>query len=127
MSCVVKINEPLEAGDFTSGKNSDGGKWEMIVVKDTGKGKRDICIFPTNVPSGVTKGGLFKLSSIEAVKWGARQDREGKWREKVTVNATVQSAASAQKPDRYISNEDSATAYSGLMQEITVDDDELPW
>lgn len=129
MSCIIKINEPLEASFVRSGKREQSGdKWEMIVVKDIGRSGRDIVIFVDNAPCGVKEGGLFKVSAIKSVKWGAQKDREGKWRDKVTINAVIGEVASVKNhPDRFVPQGDTGDIYSGMMQEITTDDDELPW
>ena len=128
MSTIIKLNEPLEAGYVRGGTKTNGEKWEMIVVKDQSKAGRDIVIFVDNAPCGVQEGGMFKIGSITSVKWGAQKDREGKWRDKVSCNAVIASVASATKhTDRFIPQGDTTDIYNGVMQEITTDDDELPW
>lgn len=129
MSCIIKINEPLTAGFVRTGKKeTTGDKWEMIVVKDISNSGRDIVIFVENAPSGVKEGELFKVSAITSVKWGAQKDRNEKWRDKVTINAVIGEVASVKNhPDRFVPQGSTGDIYSGMMQEITTDDGELPW
>lgn len=115
MATLVKVGEVLTAGFAKTGERKDGsGSWEMIVVKDSGKGKRDITIWVTNAPSGVVKDGTFTVESIESVKWGARKDNNDSWRDDVSINATVKANAIP----------DAASIFSDLDGD---DDGELPF
>lgn len=78
--------------------SSARGNWELIVAREEGKAKKEITIWVTNVGSGVTEGGQFRIKSIESVKYSARKDNNGAWRDDVSIGATVEAVGFDQSP-----------------------------
>lgn len=58
---------------------SDKGRWEVIMVRESGPSKQEMTIFPANLPSGVSEGAKFKVKDILSVTRKKRKDAEGKW------------------------------------------------
>lgn len=85
----LKIGETYEAHRVRSGSN-DRGLWELISVRDAGKSRKAITIWPDNKPSGVKEGGKFRVKVITSVKNSARQDPKGGWRDDVSITAEVE-------------------------------------
>lgn len=129
MATEIKKGEVLTANLVKSGKNADGDAWELIIVKDTGKGKRDISIFADNAPSGVETGGSFVVDDIRLVKYGARKDKNGYWHDFVSVNATVRqiSAAPDIGEDPFYPAAAPVDIYADIKEGMMDDDGELPW
>lgn len=127
MASNVAVGVPLKVAEVKRGTASDGHEWEMLLIKDETKGKRDMSIFVENRPSGATKGGTVIVETITSVKYGARKDSKGYYHDAVAVNAVIRSAASKSKPDRELPAGPSEDLYSGIMEDIIDDDGELPW
>jgi hypothetical protein len=77
---MVKIvdGERYTAARFRSGE-SERGPWEVITVKEEGRAKQEITIFPTNIPTGVTEGGSFAIYKITSVARKKKKDSAGNW------------------------------------------------
>jgi hypothetical protein len=85
----LELNTGYTAMRVRNGESSRG-PWELIVVKEEGKGKKEITIWTTNSPSGVTEGNMFTIKNISMVKYGARKDGNGNWRDDVSLEAEVE-------------------------------------
>lgn len=85
----LELNTGYTAMRVRNGESSRG-HWELIVVKEEGKGKKEITIWATNSPSGVTEGNMFRIKSVSMVKYGARKDGNGNWRDDVSLEAEVE-------------------------------------
>ena len=70
--------------------DSSRGAWELIVVKENGRAKKEITIWVNNKPSGVTEGSMFRITRITSIKYGARRDSNNNWRDDVSVEADVE-------------------------------------
>lgn len=84
MPIELKTGETYSAVRARSGDN-----YELVVVQEEGKGRKQITIWPTNSPSGVTEGGSFRVDAIQSVKFTSRKDPRGNWRDEVNVNARI--------------------------------------
>ena len=93
----LKVGEIYKAERVRSG-DSSRGSWELIGMKETGKGKKEITIWVTNVGSGVTEGGEFRIKSIESTKYAARKDNNGNWKDDVSIGATVEPVGFSENP-----------------------------
>lgn len=88
---MVRIEKGCEytAKRFRTGEG-DKGVWELIVVKAEGKARQEILVFPTNVPTGITEGGTFRIDDIRSVEVRVQKNPDGTWGgEKTRVNAEV--------------------------------------
>ena len=131
MATGIEKGMALTANLVKSGTNKDGDAWELIIVKDSGKGKRDISVFSDNAPSGVQTGDTFSVDDIRLVKWGARKDRNGYWHDFVSVNGTVKRISAAppmpdEEPPFYPAAAP-GDIYADIKEGMMDDDDELPW
>lgn len=80
----------LKAGEtYSAVRTRSGDSYELVVVQEEGKGRKQITIWPTNTPSGVSEGGSFRVENIESVKFTSRKDPRGNWRDEVNVNARI--------------------------------------
>ena len=131
MATEIKKGEALTANLVKSGTNADGDAWELIIVKDTGKGKRDISVFADNAPTGVQTGDTFSVDDIRLVKWGARKDRNGYWHDFVSVNGVVkQISAAPPMPDDeppFYPAAAPVDIYADIKEGMMDGDDDLPW
>lgn len=84
----IKPNSALTAHKVASGHN-EHGPWELIAVKEEGRGRKTLTIWPSKVPSGVAEGTQFVLTSIDVVKFGAKKGRDGEWHDEVSVRGPV--------------------------------------
>ena len=73
--------------------NSSRGPWELIVVRENGRAKKEITIWANNRPSGVTEGSMFRITKITSLKYGARRDGNNNWRDDVSIEADVEPAS----------------------------------
>lgn len=116
---------------------SSRGNWELIVVKEEGRGKRQITIWPTNAPSGVVEGNLFRIKNIPVVKYGARKDQNGNWRDDVSIEAEVESMSYTDNGSAFDDLDDcpfamgedpfaNASAYGGGSDPFADLEDKLP-
>lgn len=85
----LELNKGYTAMRVRNGESSRG-VWELIVVKEEGKGKKELTIWTTNSPSGVTEGNMFSIKNISSIKYGARRDNNGNWRDDVSLEAEVE-------------------------------------
>lgn len=88
---MVRIEQGGEytAKRFRSG-TGDKGDWELVVVKAEGKARQELVIFPTNIPSGITEGGTFRVDNIRSVEIRVQKNPDGTWgAEKTRVEAEV--------------------------------------
>ncbi len=88
---MVRIEQGGEytAKRFRSG-TGDKGDWELAVVKAEGKARQELVIFPTNIPSGITEGGTFRVDNIRSVEIRVQKNADGTWgAEKTRVEAEV--------------------------------------
>ena len=83
----IDVGQNYRAARKRSG-TSARGDWELLRVTDKG-GKQAITIWVTNQPCNVNEGDMFRVESIEEVKFGFRKDGGGFWKPDVNVNATV--------------------------------------
>ena len=74
----VEKGNVYSAFRFRSGV-SERGRWEIIMVRETGPSKQEMTIVPAEVPSGVAEGGQFKIKEIHRVDRKKKKDAEGKW------------------------------------------------
>lgn len=88
----LDLNTGYTALRVRSGESSRGA-WELIVVREDGKAKKEITIWATNGPSGVVEGQLFRIKNISSIKYGARKDNYGNWRDDVSIEAEVEPMA----------------------------------
>lgn len=84
----LTVDEVYTANKFRSG-SSGRGDWEMFCVLDE-KGKNEIAIYPTNMPTGGRENCSFKLKNIVEVKNGVRKGTDGKWYPAVSVSGEVE-------------------------------------
>lgn len=84
----ITIGEVYTANKFRSG-SSGRGDWEMICVLDE-KGKNEIAIYPTNIPTGARENCSFKLVDVAEVKNGVRKGTDGKWYPAVSISGKVE-------------------------------------
>jgi len=75
---TVARGEVYKAFRFRYGA-SERGRWEVVVVREQGRAKQEITIFPTNLPSGVKEGGAFMIKEIRSVTRKKRKDGIGEW------------------------------------------------
>ena len=77
---MVRIEKGSEytAKRFRSGTGPKGD-WEVVVVKAEGKARQEITIFPTNIPTGITEGGTFRIDDISAVEVRIQKKQDGTW------------------------------------------------
>ena len=88
---MVRIEQGGEytAKRFRSG-TGDKGDWELVVVKAEGKARQELVIFPTNIPSGITEDGTFRVDNIRSVEIRVQKNPDGTWgAEKTRVEAEV--------------------------------------
>lgn len=85
----LELNTGYTAMRVRSGESSRG-PWELIVVKEEGKGKKEITIWTTNSPSGVIEGNMFRIKNVSLIKYGARKDNYGNWKDDVSIEAEVE-------------------------------------
>lgn len=71
--------------------DSSKGSWELIVVRESGRAKKEITVWVNNRPSGITEGDMFRITNITSVKFGARRDQNNNWRDDVSIEADVES------------------------------------
>ena len=78
MSVRINVGEQYTAFRFRSG-TSERGPWEVITVKEEGRAKQEVTLFPSNVPSGVMEGGDLIVKSISGVTRKKKKDSMGAW------------------------------------------------
>lgn len=134
----LELNTGYTAMRVRSGESSRG-HWELIVVKEDGKGKKEITIWATNSPTGVTEGNMFRIKNVSMVKYGARKDGNGNWRDDVSLEAEVEPMGYTDgvvfedlddMPFTMGSNDpfaDAASAYGGGSDPFADMDDKLPY
>lgn len=83
----LTVGEIYRAERFRSGESARG-HWELISVKDQKK-KNEVTIFPTNIPTGVTERGQFRIKKITSLTNGMKK-RGDKWEVNVTCEAEIE-------------------------------------
>lgn len=90
MSVKILIGEEYPIARFRSGI-SDRGAWEVITVKEEGRSKQEVTIFPDNVPSGAKEGGNIVIKNISGVTRKKKKDSMGNWTQvDVCINAEIE-------------------------------------
>lgn len=74
----IEIGGEYKATRVRSGEN-DRGEWELVVVKAEGRARQNLTIFPTNIPTGIHEGDIFKVNKIEGVAVKQKKDSNGNW------------------------------------------------
>ena len=89
----IKAGERYHTTTFKKGTSSNGD-CELLKVADA-KGKNEVTIFPSNVPSGASEGCDFVVREIYELKVGMKQSKfDQKWYQQVTVSATIEAIKS---------------------------------
>lgn len=83
----------IEAGkNYTAVRKRSGtsqrGDWELLRVVDKG-GKQNITVWVTNRPCNVNEGGMFRVESIDSVRFGFKKNSFGQWKPDVAIDAKV--------------------------------------
>lgn len=102
MSVRINLDEEYTAFRFRSGE-SERGPWEVITVKEEGRSKQEVTIFPTNVPSGVVEGGNLKMKNITSVVRKKKKDSMGNWTQ---VDVCIYGEVEAVEPPKLELDED---------------------
>jgi hypothetical protein len=90
MSVRINVGEEYQIARFRSGI-SDRGAWEVITVKEEGRSKQEVTIFPDNVPSGAKEGCNIVIKSISGVTRKKKKDSMGNWTQvDVCINAEIE-------------------------------------
>lgn len=90
MSVRIAVGEEYPIFRFRSGE-SGRGTWEVITIREEGRSKQEVTIFPTNVPTGCREGNNVKIKSISEVARKKKKDRFGEWTQvDVCINAEVE-------------------------------------
>ena len=84
----LTVGEIYRAERTRSGESARG-PWELISLKDA-KRQNEITIFPTNIPTGVTEKGQFRIKKIISLTNGKKKDQNGNWAVNVTCEAEVE-------------------------------------
>lgn len=84
----IVIGEVYTASKFRSG-SSGRGDWELYSVLDE-KGKNEIAVYPTNIPSGGRDNCSFKVTDVTEFKYGQRKGTDGKWYPSVSITGKVE-------------------------------------
>lgn len=122
----IKVNGTYTADKTATGCTKEGKDWEMIAVKDPGRGHKDVTIWATNRPSSVQSGGTFLVEAITSVTYKARKNSAGEWHDVVNIEARVKPLS---RPGVNVSAEDFSDLppSSSTFQDLSGGDDELPF
>lgn len=93
MAVEVKAGESYTAAGT---KNGDG--WSLFKVKAE-KGPKELAVF-TDGSRELHDGDSVTVTKITSVKLSARKDKDGNWRDTMSVNAEVTVNGSAFKEDK---------------------------
>ena len=90
MAVEVRAGEAYEASGVRSGDN-----WTMFRVKAE-KGPKELSVF-TDGKIDLRDGDSVKVARIVSVRLSARKDRDGNWRDTMSVNAELEVNGTAAK------------------------------
>lgn len=113
-------------------------RWECIKVKGQGGDKKQITLWPVNIPTGIEEGDAFLVTSIDSFKYSSRKDNSGTWRDDISLNVSVERlgvAPDAARQPKTSSYEGRAPQWSPppkapdtpLFVELSADDEGLPF
>lgn len=101
MSIYIKPNNTDNPLTVHACKN--GGTWEFIKVKGSGKDRKQMTLWVHNKPSGLEVGDQFLVTGILDAKYKSVKDKQGNWQDEYSLTVDVKpfSGASAPKSDFY--------------------------
>lgn len=120
MSVEVKMGGVYEASIVKSGTSSQGA-WKMIAIKEEGRGWKEITIW-VDPTTPVEEGGSFRVDKITTVRFTARKDSRGEWRDACSVNAIISPSAPVNSD-----NGGGAPSHGSRFVNVDVGDEELPF
>ena len=83
------MNSIKNGQTYKAKRTHSGDGWEMIITQDA-KGQHEIVLYASNRPSHVEEGRMFKVSEIQGISYGSKQDRQGNWCPNVRLYAVVE-------------------------------------
>ena len=86
----LDLNKCFYSARTRSGVNNKGD-WQLIAVKED-SGHKELVIWVHNRPVDIPDGGMFRIKKILAVKYAARKDNRGQWKDDVSVQADIEPA-----------------------------------
>jgi len=131
---MIKVY-PNDKDPLIAMKVGTGDHYEYIKIRGDGKDKKTMTLWVRNRPSGIAKGGAFRVKEIHGCKYKSvpdqRPDHEGNWLEEFSLDVTVEKAAGIPKgyrpPEWTKEKADQAREEARAAFEVHEDDEGLPF